>query len=325
MAPYHRGVPVTLSMQQCRDFRDQGYLVVEGAIGPERLAQVRTEYAQLMDRLYAGWEAEGRLPPGSGLDFWQKLSTAYAKGCDWYQPMDCSLPGGQIALNTPMHIGQATFDMVTDPDLLDIVEALIGPEITSNPIQHIRIKPPQPEVHKTEVRSQISVTDWHQDRGVTLASADETRMITVWLAITDVTLDNAPLQVIPRAHRDGLIEHCGWTQTGIPPALVPKKQAIPLPCPAGSAVIFDPLTPHASLPNNSDRYRWSFDIRYNRTGDPTGRAQFPDFVARSRARPDTVLTDADAWRDMWLGARARLSRQDPVALHRWDSSSPVCA
>lgn len=316
---------MTLTQAQHDHFETEGYLVVEGALSPARLTQIRNEYAQLMDRLYAGWEAEGRVPPAGDLDFWGKLSAAYAAGCDWYQPMDCSLPGGTITPTSPMHFGQATFDMVTDPHLLDIVEALIGPEITSNPIQHIRIKPPQPEVHETEVRSQISLTDWHQDRGVTSPEADETRMITVWLAITEVTLDSAPLQVIPCAHRNGLIEHCGWTQTGIPGTLIPKERAIPLPCPEGSAVIFHPLTPHASLPNNSDQYRWSFDIRYNRTGDPTGRAQFPDFVARSRARPDTALTSADTWREMWHDARTRLSKVDPIAFHRWDSSSPVCA
>lgn len=313
--------------QSQRDFFDrEGYLVVEGALAPRHLEALRTEYAALLDRLYSGWEAEGRVPPAAGQDFWEKLSTAYAAGCDWFQPMDCSLPGGEIAPHTPMHFGPALFDVITDDHLLDVVESLIGPEITSTPIQHIRIKPPQGDVHADETRAHVTTTDWHQDRGVAHADADRTDMVTVWLAITDITEDSAPLEVIPRAHRGDLIPHCaGSIQTGIPSALIPQAEAIALPCPAGSAILFHPLTPHASRPNLSGGFRWSFDLRYNRTGQPTGRAHFPSFTARSRSRPETELRDADIWREMWTAARARLSGAPHIPIHRWDSSAPHCA
>ncbi|MEM8788066.1 MAG: phytanoyl-CoA dioxygenase family protein [Pseudomonadota bacterium] len=316
---------MTLSADQRRFFDRQGYLVVENALSARILADLRGEYAALLDGLYADWATAGLIPPDEGLDFWAKLGAAYAAGCDWFQPMDCSLPGGQIAADTPFHFGPAAFAMITYEPLLDIVEALIGPEITSNPIQHIRIKPPQEQVHAGETRAHVSVTDWHQDRGVTLAEADATTMITVWLAITDVTQASAPLQVIPGHHRGALIEHCGWAQTGIPKTLVPTERAVSVPCAARSAVIFHPLTPHASLPNRSDRYRWSFDIRYNKSGQPTGRAHFPSFVARSRAAPDTVLRDWRIWRKSWETARARLAGAPHVPIHRWDTSSPICA
>lgn len=316
---------MSLTREQLDHFDREGYLVVPDVLSLDILAGLRAEYAALLDGLYAGWQAEGRVPPGDGLDFWGKLSAAYAAGCDWFQPMDCSLPGDRIHPDTPMHFGPAAFGMITAPRLLDIVESLIGAEITSNPIQHIRIKPPQPQVRADETRAHVSLTDWHQDQGVTLPEADGTPMVTVWLAITDVTLDSAPLQVIPRRHKAGLIEHCGWVQTGIPKTLIPVEEAVPLPCAAGSAVIFHPLTPHASLPNNSDVFRWSFDIRFNRTGHPTGRAHFPAFVARSRAQPDTALRDWREWRAMWEAARARLSGADHIPIHRWDTTSPVCA
>ncbi|MHA3978946.1 phytanoyl-CoA dioxygenase family protein [Halovulum sp. GXIMD14794] len=317
--------PKGLTADQVAAFERDGYLVVGDVLSPAILEALHAEYSTLMDRLYDGWSAEGRVPPGAALDFWGKLSTAYAAGCDWFQPMDCSLPGERVTADTPMHFGPAAFDMITHPKLLDIVESLIGPELTSNPIQHIRLKPPQGEVHSDEIRAHIGLTDWHQDRGVSLESADRTDMVTVWLAITDVTEDSAPLKVIPGAHRDGLIEHCGWVQTGIPGKLIPEDRAVPLPCKAGSAVLLHPLTPHASLPNTSDRFRWSFDIRFNRTGQPTGRDHFPSFTARSRARPETELRDWRMWDEMWQTARARLSGQPHIPLHRWDTSNPVCA
>ena len=59
-------------------------------------------------------------------------------------------------------------------------------------------------------------------------------------------------------------------------------------------MIFHPLMPHASLPNISEQYRWSLDLRYNETGQPTGRSHFPEFIARSKAHPENELTD---WRE----------------------------
>ena len=109
--------------------------------------------------------------------------------------------------------------------------------------------------------------------------------------------------------------------------MVPQvyKQQSPLPVKAGGAVIFHPLTPHASLANVSEDFRWSFDIRFNVTGQPTGRDHFPAFVARSRQDPGAVLTDWQVWRDKWLAARARLSGQAHIPIHRWKGDSPVCA
>ena len=51
-----------------------------------------------------------------------------------------------------MHFGPAVFDLVTVPALLDLAEDLIGPEITSNPIQHVRIKPPSDALQSDEIR-----------------------------------------------------------------------------------------------------------------------------------------------------------------------------
>ena len=177
---------------------------------------VRREYAVLMDALYAEWEAGGRVPAGTRLDFWGKLSASYAAGCDWFQPMDISLPGGEIEADCPMHFGPAIFDLVIEPRLLDTVERLLGPEITSNPIQHVRIKPPAPELAADEVRAHITSTDWHQDRGVGHADADKTDMITAWVAITDATVENGCLQVVPGIGA-GLLPHCPQVQTAIAP------------------------------------------------------------------------------------------------------------
>jgi phytanoyl-CoA hydroxylase len=312
-----------LTQSQITAFENDGYLVVEDVLDQGRLAAIRAEYSGLMDRLYDGWRAEGRVPEGAGLDFWAKLLTAYEAGCDWFQPMDISLPGDQIYADTPFHFGPAVFDMVTDPRLLDMVEQLIGPEITSNPIQHVRIKPPATTLRGDEVRAHITATDWHQDRAVALEAADTTDMVTVWLAITDATVENGCLQVAPG--KVGMLPHCPKTQTAIADGFVDVSGAVPVPVKAGGAVIFHPLTPHASLINKTTGFRWSFDLRYNVTGQDTGRSHFPAFVARSRETPEMELNDWRRWAEMWAEARTRLAIAPHKPIHRWQADSPACA
>lgn len=312
-----------LTQDQIDTFETTGVLVVEDVLPPPVLAAVKAEYADLLDGMYAQWQAQRRVPDPAGMDFYEKLLVAYDAGCEWFQPMDISLPGSEIAPDTPFHFGPAVFDMLTCGRLLDLVEDLIGPEITSNPIQHVRLKPPSRTLRQTETTAHIMATDWHQDRAVAHAEGDATQMITVWLAMNDATVENGCLQVIPGKPR--MYPHCPKRQTSIADGFLDETKAMPLPVKAGGAVIFHPLTPHASLDNVSDAFRWSFDIRYNVTGQPTGRAHFPDFVARSRANPRAELRDWEAWRDLWLAARARLSGQPHIAIHRWTGDSPACA
>ncbi len=235
-----------LTDDQLRFFETQGYLVVEGILGDDVLAPVRAEYETLLDRILDGW---GVARQG---DFADKIGTANDTGRDWFQPMDISLPGDRIEADTPMHIGPAVFDMINAPGLLDMVEDLIGPEITSNPIQHVRIKPPQRKLRADEARAHVGGTDWHQDRAVALEEADQTRMVTVWLAVTDATVENGCLQVVPG--RADLLPHCPQRQTSIAKGFVDTDLAVPLPVKAGGAVIFHPMTPHASLDERLGRH-----------------------------------------------------------------------
>lgn len=314
-----------LNQWQVDAFRKNGFLVVEDVLGENVLGPVREEYECLLDGLYAGWQDQGLVGEPVTEDFWGKLLTGYRAGCDWFQPMDISLPADRIQADTPMHFGPAAFDMVTAPPLLDLVETLIGSEITSNPIQHVRIKPPADDLRSDEVRAHITATDWHQDRGVAHAEADGTDMVTVWLAVTDATVENGCLQALPLERGQEMLPHCPKIQTAIADGFVDHERAVPLPVKAGGAVVFHPLTPHASLANRTQGFRWSFDLRYNVTGQPTGRSHFPDFVARSRLAPETELRDWCAWRDMWHLARSHLSTTPHIDIHRWSSDAPYCA
>ena len=315
-----------LSSEQIIAFRRDGYLAVEDLISPEVRHAVVAEYADLMDHLYTEWRQRDQVPElAPDATFWDKLDAAVQAKIEWYQPFDISLPADGITAETPMHFGPAVFDMITSDRILNTVECLIGSEITSNPIQHVRIKPPERDVQHGETRAHIVSTDWHQDRAVTLEAADDTEMVTVWLAITDATVENGCLQVKPGITTD-MIPHCALTQLGIQEKFLPKQDAVPAPVKAGGGVIFHPLTPHASLRNLSNEYRWSFDLRYNVTGQNTGRDHFPDFVARSRTNPSAELRDWQVWKNMWEATRADIAQSEHINQHgRWSADGPYCA
>lgn len=85
------------------------------------------------------------------------------------------------------------------------------------------------------------------------------------------------------------------------------------------------LTQHSSLKNNSGDIRWSFDLRYQPVGQPTGRPAFPGFVARSRTHPESAIHDWREWAKLWADTRERLAEHVLAPFNRWKDGNPVCA
>jgi ectoine hydroxylase-related dioxygenase (phytanoyl-CoA dioxygenase family) len=312
-------------------FNEQGFLIVEDALDPETdLDPVIREYEQLLDQLIERWHAQGLLPRTyRELPFAQRFARVVNDAPQDLNVMghfDISLPFEGVTETTPIHLGAATFGLLANPRLLDLVEQFIGGEIFSNPIQHTRIKPPERELPEYLRKSSLlSKTDWHQDTGVHLPEADATHMLTVWLPLTDATPENGCLKVIPGSHREGLVTHCPVPGARIPDALL-GGEAVPLPIRRGGVLFFHHLTKHASLTNVSDGIRWSFDLRYQPTGEPTGRPAFPGFVARSRRDPSQEVRDWRVWADLWLQTRSKLARTGPPGRFiRWTGQEQVCA
>ena len=312
-------------------FKDEGYLVVDGLFDVETdLAAVVADYAATLDLLADEWLAAGLLKDNfRGMPFGQRLiRIMQASGVNWGQPFDISLPQTQVYPDTPIHTSEPVFKLLRHPRLLDAVEQFVGPEIYSNPIQHTRIKPPErlvPQASRTGLTMRVG---WHQDQGVATPEQDDVPVLTVWLPITDATVENGCLAVVPGSHHRELATHCpGSGPDGglqIPSRLI-AGQRRPVPVKRGGVLFLHRRTMHASLANRSDDLRWSFDLRYQPTGRPTGRPAFPGFVARSRLDPQSEQRDWRTWSESWLEARARLSQGLPPRFNRWLPDAPACA
>src|SRR5262249_43178023 len=184
-----RGRAMTyLTAEQVAQFEREGYLVVDDLLDPQRdIDPIIAEYEGVLDRLAKELYAWDQIASThDDLPFSERLTRIYAEsGKVHAQYFDFSLPQDGIKPDTPFWTGPAVFNALRNERILDAVESLIGPEIYSNPVQHVRLKPPEhltPKDPKTGL-VQLGATPLHQDNGVVNEEADETDIITVWFPL----------------------------------------------------------------------------------------------------------------------------------------------
>ena len=228
-----------LTATQIDQFYSEGYLVVEDVLPEEVLTALHVEYSALLDEVAERLFAVGRLSSSlDGLPFEEKYVRMLAEYQDFYKHINISLPlENEMPASANMHAGPAVFGLLTHPSLLDFVGSIIGQETYSNPVQHVRLKPPASRVPKgIKEYSNVCSTPWHQDQAALLNKANDTQVLTVWAAITDATLDNGCLICEPRSdlHNSGeLTMHCPGlglaSENYIRDPLLRKDGLLPLP------------------------------------------------------------------------------------------------
>ena len=326
-----------LTIEQLTFFKKNGYVVAPGLIPNQTLDNVITEYEGVLDTLVDEFYRKGEISSRfEGLEFGERFMKLVIETGDVHkQYFDFSLPFANVKPDTPFWTGQAVLDAFTCDPLIDAVSSIIGLEVYSNPVQHVRIKPPESILPTNDLGKPImGATPWHQDNGVVVEEADETDMLTVWFSLTDADMEQGPLKVVPGSHHPGLLTHCtnyqGKGGREIPERLFEVYETLPLPVKRGDVIFLHRHTVHGSLSNHSDRIRWSFDLRYNPIGQTTGREAFPGWVVRSAEHPELELRDAKVWTNLWLETRKRMSKinqggQHDLAFGRWKEGHLDCA
>ena len=323
-----------LEQSQLDRFARDGFLVVNDVLTEADRVPLFQEYAEVVDRV-----AKERGIAGENwatLTFEERFTQLVALDPDAYEFLDISLPlKNDLTDASGMHAGPAVFHLLTHPNILDIAESILGPEVVSNPVQHVRIKPPEVELNSIGAgNSNMGRTGWHQDAAVVLENAENSPILTVWVAMTDATPEMGCMQAVPGSHLwNALGKHCpGKTGTGeiyIPKPLVGDHEHVDLSVRAGGVVLLNKKTWHGAGPNESSNIRWSFDLRFQPPGHPTGRECFPHFLARSKATPNDVLTNPEQWFELWQRARIDIGNGTRRAVfnERWEkySNDPMCA
>lgn len=143
---------------------------------------------------------------------------------------------------------------LSDRHLLDVAEALVGPDIAFFAADYI-CKPP---------RTGKGVL-WHQDGHYwPLEPMD---VITVWFAVTPSKPANGCVRVIPGSHKHGLHKHSPerkerYILNQADPGAYDVSQAVDLELAPGDISVHHPLLLHGSNPNTSGLWRRGGSIQY---------------------------------------------------------------
>ena len=283
----------SLTPDELDRYASQGFLIVRDVLGDQDFAPVEAAYERLIDAIAHRHLAEGRIASGAdGEGFTTRLARIEA------QLSDDDAPVHKRELDIMEARLPEMFAFFFNSNLLAPVESIVGPEIILSPIQHLR-----PYTPRRGERQPMQVP-WHQDQGVTREAADASEILTVWIPLVDVDRTNGCLQVLPGVTGFGLLQHEATGGTHIKPAMMPDVEPYDCVMRRGDLLLMSAYTPHRGHQNRSDRVRWSIDLRFQKTGTPTGRSNLPEVVVQSRADPASVQEDYDEWCSRWVAALA---------------------
>ncbi|MEL6168283.1 MAG: phytanoyl-CoA dioxygenase family protein [Pseudomonadota bacterium] len=163
---------------------------------------------------------------------------------------------GPIHYKAKLHtVMTSPLSLATDSQVLDVVEALIGPDILLYDVTYI-IKEPGTESH----------VSWHQDLTYWGLSGDA--QVSMWLALSPATNLSGCMRMIPGSHHEGAFAHeTGDDASNVllqsqTVAGVDEDRAVLCPLAPGEASFHHGWVLHASMPNRSDDRRIGLNVQY---------------------------------------------------------------
>jgi hypothetical protein len=163
---------------------------------------------------------------------------------------------GSLNYRYKLHtVVEMAYKLASNKELLDSVEALLGPNILLYNTSFV-IKEPHSKAH----------ISWHQD--LTYWGFNDDKQVAAWIALSDATEENGCMHMIPGSHKGGQLPHRttkdsnnllhhGQTIEG-----VSEEQSRCIPLNAGEASLHHGWTMHTSYPNKSDDRRIGLTINY---------------------------------------------------------------
>jgi hypothetical protein len=247
--------PGQLPQSEINKFFDEGYIVVRDFFTREELDPCRSDIEvmveQLAQKLYKAGKVK-RLYEEYGL--FQRLTK-----------LEEEFQGANILLFKYQKMPESFQKLWVNERMLNLLEQILGPEIAGHPTWNLRTKTP---------RSEAVNIPWHQDSAYMSNESYDHMIATAWIPFLDATPENGCMQMAKYGHKLGKVavhDCCAGPTWYImlkeedmrdTLGVDLDKDVIVEPVGYGGFVLFNNLTPHRSLPNESNDVRWSVDLRW---------------------------------------------------------------
>ena len=227
---------------------------------------------------------------------------------DLDQYFNTRLPRDHVKKDSDYFASHSLWNLITNKKILNIVEKILGTEILCSPVQNTRIKQPEKKLPKGSIRDGLSGrTPWHQDAAVLSTHGQKfCDMITVWIPFTKTTKNNGCMITVKEINKMGMLNHISGYRGQVEiknSKLLDKFKPIHSVANVGDIILLHKHSIHSSLPNKSDNFRISADLRYNRAGTPSGRKPLPNFYVRSKNKKNITVHNYKQWVALWEKAK----------------------
>jgi len=220
-------------------FWQDGFLVVENAVGPQLLRDLKNTFDD--------WVKQSR---SHSDDFGETID---GRPRFDLQPGHCALNPALRRVQSPEEVSTVYADAMRQANTVDYCVELIGPSI---------------RFHHGKVNSKLPGTatqvKWHQD--FLFQPMTHHDMITCLLFVDEVTLENGPLEVLPGTHKGELYSHWhnGVFTGAVDDRIVEAQKEKIVKCtgPAGAVCLMHVNLLHGSAPNLSDKPRTLYITTY---------------------------------------------------------------
>ena len=293
-------------------FQKQGFLKIKNVLNFDYdLKPILNDMEFVMNELIMKFVSKKISPKVLKYDFKKKYSyISKLKIHDLDQYFNTRLPRDHVKEDSDYFATNSVWNLINNKKILNVVGKILGPEILSNPVQNTRIKQPEKKLQKKSIFNGLSGrTPWHQDAAVLSKKGQRlTDMVTVWIPFTKTTIKNGCMITVSKFNRLGLLNHISNSNGEVQiknSEIIDKHKAVALEANVGDIILLHKHSVHCSLPNKSNDFRISADLRYNKAGQPSGRDPLPSFYVKSKNKRNLKINNFKQWLGLWENAKKK--------------------
>ena len=292
-----------------KEFEKNGFVRIRNVLDYKLdLEPILNDMAFIMNRLVHRFVPKKDKSRVLGLSFKKKYSHLVKLNIpELDQYFNIRLPQN-VNVDSDFFASQSIFNLIKNNKIIEKVSKILGQEISSNPCQNSRIKQPEKAISKKNLHDGlVGRTPWHQDAGVMNKKGQKgTELVTCWIPFTKTRIENGCMLAVKESHKLGLVNHDTGSKGQVEikgKEKIDDLKTIALEANVGDIILLSRYLIHCSLPNKSKNFRISMDLRFNKTGQHSGRDPLPSFVVKSKNRKNIKVNNYKQWIAMWEEAK----------------------